>query len=194
MVLPGPLLGRLEWVSDRMADKQNWAAVAERLGLVASGGLRKPRTLDGQMDGITVRVSYRPPGERTRDSTSFYAVLPRGPYDSYRFLVKSSVRFKLQPSRYVDTGDPEFDRLFSVKTGKNAADYAIGFLNAKRRAALIQAGSGVRLMCNPSMATRGWGAPEEASLLHSMVRGRASGPLITETLNLLVATAKSLSD
>lgn len=177
-----------------MADKQNWAAVAESLGLEPYGPSRKPGRLEGRIDGITVRVSYRHASDDTSESTFFYAVLLPGPYDSYRFLVKSSVLLKLQRSRYVDTGDSEFDRLFDVKTGKQAADYVIGFLNAERRAALIQAGRGVRLMCNPSWVTRPPGAPEKGSLLHSDVRGRASGRLITETLNMLVATARRLAD
>ena len=175
-----------------MADKRNWAAVAEKLGLTASGLPRKPRFLNGEMDGITVRVAYR-----TREgdhSTGLYAVLPPGLYDSYRFSVNSRVMFKLRPSRYVDTGDANFDQLFSVKTGKDSADYVTGFLNPRRRAALIEAGPRVKLYCNLSWAGRPQFAPEGKSLLSTWVRGRANESVITETLNMLVDTARRLAD
>ena len=176
-----------------MADRQNWLAVSQRLGLRADGSQRKPRQLTGRIDGVSVLVRYSPADEDTGDSTGFYAVLPDGAYDAHRFKVRAG-GLKLRPTRYIQTGDPGFDQLFNVKASHRSADYVVAFLDARRREALVEAGRRVVLTCNPPWWERPIGAPEGKCILSTGVNGRASGPAITQTLSMLVSTAQRLAN
>ena len=193
----------------RTDGEHQWTTAARTLGLTTTENRRRPdrswkrpETLFGEIDTIDVKVSYFPDshgieGGGQSEFTGFYAVLSPGPYDEHRVVIRRRTRIsrRVMPFRFAETGNQAFDSVFDIKARGAAADFAVGYLTAGRRNALVALIGQVpspTLYWSTSRIGRPRKAPPGASLLFASVDGRADADAISTILNALVVTCRSL--
>lgn len=176
-----------------------WREAAADLGIKVS-----PRSstlgegrISGEIGKFYVTVKFLDEGAFTPPRIVFFLRLPAGAHDNHRFVVKPRSSVNVFKARYIATRDPDFDQRFDLRAKGAAADFAVRFLNADRRRALLEASDAVpplKLMCNPGRS-RPYNAPLGGSFLMAMFFGmnRRNRDFIVHTVKSMLRVADSLA-